>query len=280
MLFRPSPEGFHENWLLIWARRRVSRRTLDHLPVRVGTGSPRWAVAVVCATAGARGDGRCDGCCFRNSPARSLFLVIGVHVLLRWSSRSSSPGRARRSPLSRGPVPVLLAFLVGMLQTEARAGRDGGPRGGAPAGSRTPRRLGALLSRRRWATPRFELVYWLPGFETLRRHPRQAGPAAGGGARAAPPRRSTAGTSTSPRSSTTLRSPTSRVLLEVVCAATDVALERERLQTELAFAASEELAGFARCASSRPATRRGGGSSATCTTAPSSASSRSRSRCV
>ena len=66
-------------------------------------------------------------------------------------------------------------------------------------------------------------------------------------------------------------------LLEVVCAAANVALERERLQAELESRV-EELAGSrARLVAAGDEARRR--SNAICTTARSSAWSRSRSRC-
>ena len=150
-------------------------------------------------------------------------------------------------------MSVPLAFLFGLLSQQlARAGMGDL----VVALQRAPdsRRLGELLAKA-LGDPSLVLAFWLPRFDA---YVDADGtpvplPAAGSG-RAVTFVDNDGGTS--PRSSTTRRSSHQPELLEVVCAAANVAIERERLQAELGARVVELRASRERIVSAGDAERR------------------------
>ena len=270
LFFQPFPPGY-ENVFLIAGDQEVAD-IIDRLQSLLGaTGAV--AVAGVACTRWWRAA----------PPLRRLLLptlaggvgvgIIGVQVY--YQTFANEFIRASQEVTSLVLVSVPLAFLLGSCGRSSRA--PGWPTlWSALQQAPDSTSLGELLSEA-LRDPSLELVYWLARVRVLRRRERQAGRAAG---------RGDAGRAVTPidhdgdhvaalvHDAALTYEPE---LLEVVCAAANVALERERLHAELSRASrSWPARGHA---SSRPATRRGGGSSATCTTARSSGWSRSRSRC-
>ena len=268
LLFLPSTEGV-DNVLAIWPDAGVAevidtaQRTFNTL---IGAaiaviGTARWVRAAPVLR-------------WLLAPALAGALAIGI--IAAHSFYRLITGEFMRPTLEFTAVvlfAVPLAFLAGMLRAQlARAGTADL----IVALQRAPDAsgLGALLAKT-LHDPSLEVVYWLPGFETYV------------DADGAP-----VGSPTDGRVMTPILHDGTRVaalihdpalsyepkLLEVVCAAADVALERRRLQDELESRVTES-APRAR-GSSRPATPPAGRSNATCTTVPSSGWSRWRSRCA
>ena len=136
-------------------------------------------------------------------------------------------------------VTVPLAFLIGILRAQlARAGMA--DLIVALQRTRDPEQLRVLLARA-LGDPSLELIYWLPGFEC---HVDAGGkpiamPAEGSGRAARPVEHDGEHVATLVHDAALNYEPE---LLEVVCAAANVALERERLHSELESRV-EELAG-------------------------------------
>ena len=143
-------------------------------------------------------------------------------------------------------VTVPLAFLVGILRAHfARAGMA--DLIVALQRTRDPEQVRALLARA-LGDPSLELLYWLPGFECYvdARGKPVAMPGEGPGRAATPVEHDGERVAVLVHDAALNHEPE---LLEVVCAAADVALERERLHAEL----ESRVAGARRIA--RPAGR-------------------------
>ena len=238
LLFLPFPDG-RENVIMIWsdAGRRATRstrvqRTLNATVGRGGRGWSRWRAG-----------------CVPRRPLRRLLLPaarrrLAVLVLAAQAYYRLFAGEFMR-PTRRSPRrPVLRArsrSCSAILRAQfARAGVAGL----VVALQQAPGRVAGSAScwRRRSRDPSLELVYWLPGFET---YVDGEGKPVGAPGRGLGLRVATPVDHDGKRVAALIHDAALTYepeLLEVVCAAVDVALERGRLQHELESRV-EELAG-------------------------------------
>jgi signal transduction histidine kinase len=248
LLFLPFPPG-RENVILLWS----DAGTADAIDTfqRGFNGTVGMAVALV-------------GCArwLRAAPAlRRLLLpmlagAIAIAVLAAQAYYRLVVGEFMR-PSEEITAIVLfsvpLAFLLGILRAQlARAGMADL----VVALQRAPDsiRLGELLART-LRDPSLELVYWLPGFETYVDGDGRpvALPAAGSRRVATPIEHDGARVAALVHDAALTYEPE---LLEVVCAAAHVALERTRLQKELESRVQELAGSRARLVEAGDAARR------------------------
>ena len=218
-----------------------------------------------------------------SSPRRRVGRALLAPVLApaRGRGREAARGAALLlSPLEDPDAPgswpstcarrraVALAAGVGWTalrprRTRARVARLAAELGAAPPPGTLKDALAAALG-----DPTVDVLYWVPGGRRLRRRRRGAARAAGGDGDA----RSSAAAACSPSSSTMPPRFPGGELERLLGPAARLAIENEAAAGRGARPARRSCAPRAR-GSSRPATRRAGASSATCTTARSSACS-------